>query len=137
MIAPSRASAASLHSPGVCPSFPCTGRVRIEAVAVQLAPLMLRNPSRRYLWTHERQGRKEWRQVLRTAGRLFIPDEEMDRAERRQCDPWELADELGVTVRLLLVRAKEWFQQAGRVVSFEIRRSVDEAVFAWAGGEGW
>jgi hypothetical protein len=113
------------------------GRERVEAVAVQLARLMLGHSGRRFLWTHERQDRKEWRQALRTAARLYISDEDMDRAERRHYDPWELADELDVTVRLVLVRAEEWFQQAGRVVSFEIRRSVDEAMFAWAGGEGW
>lgn len=112
------------------------GPGRTEAIAVQLARLVLGTAGRRMLWTSERQDRKEWKAALRWAARLLITDADMDRAERRQYDPWQLADELDVTVRLVLIRSEEWFAAHGRVVPFEIRRAADEAVVAWSQSEG-
>lgn len=98
---------------------------RIEAIAVQLGHLALGTAGKRKLWINEREDRRDWKRAFRWAARLLISDEDMDRADRREYDPFELADELGVTVRLVLVRAEEWFRQRGQVLPFDTYRLMD------------
>ncbi|MNL19946.1 hypothetical protein D3C87_1411720 [compost metagenome] len=80
----------------------------VEAIAVQIARLVLGHEGRRWRWLDARQDRREWTQALRWAAKTLIPDELMVQAEREEWELWQLAEEAGVTERLAGIRMDGW-----------------------------
>lgn len=90
----------------------------VEAVGVQIARLELQHPCHRSGWISWRDHNREWREALRWLSRTLVSEFCLERAEALGLEPWELAEELHVTERLVYLAYQERERRRGKVVPF-------------------
>lgn len=93
------------------------GQEKLEAVAVQVARIVLGHEFQRSGWRDERAERREWREALRWAAKRLIPDRLMSRASRLGWEAHQLAEEAGVTERLAWIRWGDWTENRGELLA--------------------
>lgn len=92
------------------------GIARVEAVALQFGRIALGHDFQRSGYKDERRNRREWLQAEVWAAKKLIPEASMRMARRCGLDPWELAREVGVSERLVVVRYNTWAHRRGQIL---------------------
>lgn len=94
------------------------GPRRLEAVAVQIGRMALKQEFWRSGWREDRLIRREWMAAYEWAAERLIPAKLVTRARRMGWESWELAEAAGVTVGLAWVRWRLEEKRMGRIVDF-------------------
>lgn len=91
---------------------------RREAVAVQIARLMLGHVRYRSGWNRRLRSRADYLEALKYASKALIDDAFLHLAEKEKWPVWMLAEEAQVPYRLALVRMADWLAQKNGVSFF-------------------
>ncbi|MNS81894.1 hypothetical protein D3C72_1156210 [compost metagenome] len=104
----------------------------VEAAGMEIARIALGHDFKRSGYREEYLNRDQWVSAARWLGRRLIPDSWMSRAKRKEWDKYELAELMGISVRLVEYRWADWMSQRGQLVTFPrfTRGDVERAIEA-------
>lgn len=92
------------------------GPDKLEAAGMQIARIALGHDFQRSGYREEYFNRKDWAEARRWLGRRLMSDRLMSKASRLEWEPWQLAEEVGVSEDLAWYRWKDWKQCRGEIV---------------------
>jgi hypothetical protein len=102
----------------------------LEAVALQMGRIVMGHDFKRSGYKEERRDRRDWRAAEAWAAKRLIPDRCMKLARRLGQDPWDVARDIGVSERLVIVRYNIWPERRGQML--HLTTATERAAVAWA-----
>ena len=102
----------------------------LEAVALQIGRIVLGHDFQRSGYKAEKRNRKEWRQAEAWAACRLVPDRAMRLARRLGQDPRDIARDLGLSERFVIVRYNLWHYRRGQLL--ELPPPFADRQVAWA-----
>jgi hypothetical protein len=102
----------------------------LESVAFQMGRIVMGHDFQRSGFKDEKRDRREWRAAEAWAAQRLIPDRCMKLARRLGQDPWDVARDIGVSERLVIVRYNIWPERRGQIL--RLSTAAERAAVAWA-----